>query len=128
MRKLIIPLMLALPLMAGAALAASDSGTVSAININTGLLRLSDGATYYTPNRLILNRLRQGDIVRIQYDREQGSRVAREVVRTGRSAADGPTITPTRGDGVTKNFTEQKTKMCDPTPEDRNPCYDIGGQ
>lgn len=127
MRKLILSLLLTLPLMAGAALAASDRGTISAININTGMLRLSDGVTYYTPNRLTLNRLRQGDIVRIQYDREQGSRVAREVVRTGHAKSAGPVITPARGAGVDKNFSTN-THMCDPTPTDRNPCYDIGGQ
>jgi hypothetical protein len=127
MRKLIISLLLTFPLISGAALAASDTGTVNAININTGTLRLSDGTTYYTPNRLTLNRLRQGDTVRIQYDREAGTRVANDIVKTGRAKNAGPIIVPARGGGVTKNFSTN-THMCDPTPEDRNPCYDIGGQ
>ena len=127
MRKLIISLLFTLPLLAGAALAASSSGTVNAINVNTGTLRLSDGTTYYTPNRLTLNRLRTGDIVRIQYEREKGWRIVNDVVKTGRAKSFSTVITPARGAGVTKNFTTN-THLCDPTPERRNPCYDIGGQ
>lgn len=126
MRKLFLSLLLTLPLMAGAAFAASDSGTVSAINVRTGNLQLSDGTTYYVPNRTLLSRYREGDVVRIQYERQQGTRVADEVVKTG--SREGPVVTPARDVGVNKNFANQKSKMCEPTSGNRNPCYDIGGQ
>ncbi|WP_119273696.1 DUF1344 domain-containing protein [Taklimakanibacter deserti] len=127
MRKLIFSTLLILPLLAGAALAASSSGTVSAVNTRTGTLQLSNGATYYVPNRVMLSRYRQGDVVRIQYERREGLRVADDVVKTGSS--EGATIvTPTRDVGVNKNFMNQKSDMCEPTPSNRNPCYDIGGQ
>jgi hypothetical protein len=125
MRKLIFSTLIAMPLLAGAAFAASDSGTVSDVNIYTGIVRLSDGATYYMPNRSALNRIREGDVVRIQYDREGGSRVARDIERTGRSA--GTVVTPTRAPGVRNNF-GNNDDMCEPTANDRNPCYNIGGQ
>jgi hypothetical protein len=125
MRKLIISTLIAIPLLAGAAFAASDSGTVSYVNAYTGTVRLSDGATYYMPNRIGLSGLRAGDVVRIQYDREGGSRIARDVERTGRSA--NTVVTPARGAGVNNNFTVN-SKMCEPTASDRNPCYNIGGQ
>jgi hypothetical protein len=126
MRKLIISLLIAVPLLGGAAYAASDSGTVSDINNYTGTVRLSDGATYYMPNRILLNRIREGDVVRIQYDREGGSRIARDIEKTGRT--EGSVVTPTRDVGVRNNFVSGKSTMCDPTPEDRNPCYNMGGQ
>lgn len=88
---------------------------------------LSRGAVYDTPNRLTLNRLHQGDTVRIQYDREAGTRVANDIVKTGRARNAGTVIIPARGGDVVKNFSTN-THMCDPTPGDRNPCYDIGGQ
>jgi hypothetical protein len=28
---------------------------------------------------------------------------------------------------VRKNFTSRKTKMCDPTPTNKSPCFDSGG-
>lgn len=126
MRKLIFSTLLVLPLLAGAAFAASSSGTVSAVNTRTGILQLSNGATYYVPNRVLLSRYRQGDEVRIQYERREGLRVADDVVKTGEGS--GPVVTPTRDVGVNKNFTNQKSDMCEPTSSNRNPCYDIGGQ
>ena len=66
MRKLIIILsLMLLPLMGGAALAASDSGIVRSVNTVTGMLLLSDGASYYVPNRLTLSRFKRGDEVRL---------------------------------------------------------------
>ena len=126
MRKLIFSTLLVLPLLAGAAFAASSSGTVSAVNTRTGILQLSNGATYYVPNRVLLSRYRQGDEVRIQYERREGLRVADDVVKTGEGSD--PVVTPTRDVGVNKNFMNQKSDMCEPTSSNRNPCYDIGGQ
>lgn len=126
MRKLIFSTLLVLPLLAGAAFAASSSGTVSAVNTRTGTLQLSNGATYYVPNRVLLSRYRAGDEVRIQYEHRQGTRVADDVVKTGSS--EGTVVTPTRDVGVNKNFMNQKSDMCEPTSSNRNPCYDIGGQ
>lgn len=127
MRKLIFTLMLlALPLMGGAAFAASDSGTVHLVNTRTGMLQLADGSTYYVPNRLTLSRLRKGDTVRVQFERRTGGAVADEVVRTGRSRSAGPVVTPTRGaPAVRKNFSINRD-MCKVTATS-NPCY-IGAQ
>jgi hypothetical protein len=127
MRKLILPILLALPFMAGAAFAASDSGMVNAINVRTGTVQLSDGATYYAPNRVELSRLRLGDVVRIHYDREKGTRLVRDIVKTGHRDAARTVITPAAGAGTVKNFGVHRD-MCQPTSENRNPCYDIGGQ
>jgi hypothetical protein len=126
MRKLILSTLIALPLLTAAAFAASDSGVVSRVDTRNGTLQLSDGATYYVPNRVLLSRYRQGDEVSVQFERRQGIRVADEVVKTG--ARGGTVVTPTRDVGVNKNFTNQKSKMCEPTADSRNPCYDIGGQ
>jgi hypothetical protein len=128
MRKMIISLLFAIPLLAGAALAASDSGTVGRVDTRTGTLQLSDGATYYVPNRTMLSRYRQGDQVRISYEREQGMRVADDIMKTGEAEGANTVVTPTRDVGVRKNFMNQKSKMCEPTADDKNPCYDIGGQ
>jgi uncharacterized protein DUF1344 len=128
MRKLLLSLLLTLPLMAGAAFAASNNGTVSAVNTRTGTLQLSDGASYYVPNRTMLSRYHAGDEVRVRYERQQGMRVVDEIVKTGGAGNAGPVVTPTRDVGVNKNFSSQKSKMCEPTANNRNPCYDIGGQ
>lgn len=127
MRKMIIALMLlALPLMGGAALAASDSGTVHLVNTRTGILQLADGATYYVPNRLTLSRLQKGDTVRVQFERRTGAAVANEIVRTGRGQGAAPVITPTRDAArVQKNFGVD-SGMCKVTATS-NPCY-LGAQ
>jgi hypothetical protein len=129
MRKMILLMLLAIPLMGGAALAASVSGTVSSVNTRTGIVQLSNGATYYLADRVELSTLHPGDIVRIQYQRQTGARVASDIVKTGRTEAKVPVITPTRGaaPAVRDNFTGN-SKMCAPTPTNRNPCYNIGGQ
>ena len=121
MRKLIMSTLIAIPLLTASVFAASDSGTVSYVNAYTGTVRLSDGATYYVPNRLLASKVRQGDVVRIQYDRDGASRVARDIARTGSKAA--PVITPTRGEGVNKNFLNRKSTMCDARPDNKNPCF-----
>ncbi|MGE0007668.1 MAG: DUF1344 domain-containing protein [Parvibaculaceae bacterium] len=121
MRKLIISTLIAVPLLAASALAASHSGTVSYVNAYTGTVRLSDGGTYYVPNRIMASRLHQGDVVRLRYEREGASRVVRDVEKTGRS--EDTVITPAGGGGVKKNFLERRSTMCDPRPDDRNPCY-----
>ena len=129
MRKFIITLMLlALPLMGGAALAASDSGTVGSVNTRTGILQLTDGATYYVANRVRLSTFRQGDNVRIQYERRTGGSVASDIVKTGKSKTAVPVITPVRGSNAARNNFSGNSKMCSPTATDRNPCYNIGGQ
>jgi len=122
-------MLLAIPLMGGAALAASDSGTVRSVNTVTGIIQLADGAQYYLADRVELSTFRPGDIVRIQYQRQTGARVASDVVKTGKTEAAVPVVTPARGaaNGVNKNF-GNKDDMCKPTPSDRNPCYNIGGQ
>ena len=129
MRKFMFLMLLAIPLMGGAALAASVSGTVSSINTRTGIVQLSNGATYYLADRVRLSTVRPGDIVRIQYERQTGARVASDIVKTGRTAARIPVITPASGaaPAVRDNFSGN-THMCDPTPTDRNPCHNIGGQ
>lgn len=127
MRKMIIALMLlALPLMGGAALAASDNGTVHQVNTRTGILQLADGATYYVPNRLTLSRLQKGDTVRVQFERRTGGPVANEVVKTGRTQGAAPVITPTRDAARVKNNFGVDTGMCKVTATS-NPCY-IGAQ
>lgn len=129
MRKLIMLMLLAIPLMGGAALAASDSGTVSAVNTRTGIIQLSDGATYYLANRVTLSTFRPGDVVRIRYERQTGGAVANDIVKTGRTEAKVPVVSPARAAarGARTNFGVQND-MCKPTPTDRNPCYNIGGQ
>lgn len=127
MRKMIIALMfLTLPLMGGAALAASDSGTVHQVNTRTGILQLADGATYYVPNRLTLSRLQKGDTVRVQFERRTGAAVANEIVKTGRTKGAVPVITPTRDAARVHNNFGVDTGMCKITPTS-NPCY-IGAQ
>ncbi|MGE4253494.1 MAG: DUF1344 domain-containing protein [Parvibaculaceae bacterium] len=121
MRKLILSTLIALPLLTASVLAASDKGTVSYVNAYTGTVQLSDGATYYVPNRVLASKLRRGDVVRIEYDRDGGSRVVRDVERTGR--IEGTIITPARDVGVKKNFVNGKSHMCDARPDDPNPCY-----
>jgi hypothetical protein len=108
-------------LLTASVFAASDSGTVSYVNAYTGTVRLSDGATHYVPNRVSASKVRQGDVMRIQYDRDGTSRLAREISRTGSKAA--PVITPTRGEGVDKNLLNRKSTMCDPRPDNNNPCF-----
>jgi len=129
MRKLIMLMLLAIPLMGGAALAASNSGTVSAVNTRTGIIQLSDGATYYLANRVTLSTFRPGDVVRITYERQTGGAVANDIVKTGTTKAKVPVITPARAAarGVRNDF-GVKSDMCKPTATDRNPCYNIGGQ
>lgn len=128
MRKLFITLaFLTLPLMGGAALAASDNGVVRSVDTRTGILQLADGASYYVPNRLTLSRLQKGDTVRVQFDRTTGHAVASDVERTGRSQGAVPVVSPTRGNPVNKNFVTN-SKMCDATADDKNPCYNVGGQ
>ena len=128
MRKLFLTLaFLTLPLMGGAALAASDSGVVGSVNMRTGILQLTDGATYYVPNRLRLNRLQQGDTVRVEFERQTGGAVASGIEKTGSAEGAVPVVTPTRGGDVRNNFTAN-SKMCDATPDDKNPCYNVGGQ
>jgi hypothetical protein len=127
MRKIIITLtLLLLPLMGGAALAASDSGIVQSINNRTGILQLTDGATYYVPNRLRINLLQKGDRVRVQFERRAGDRVASEVVKTGEGAREVPVITPTRDAKRVNNNFGVDSGMCKVTPTS-NPCY-IGAQ
>lgn len=127
MRKTIIALtLLTLPLLGGAALAASDSGIVRSADTRTGMLQLSDGASYYVPNRLTLSRLQKGDTVRVQFERRTGAAVANDVVRTGRSQAAVPVVTPTRdAASVKKNFAID-SGMCKVTATS-NPCY-VGAQ
>ncbi len=127
MRKLIIILsFLALPLMSGAALAASDSGIVRFIDTRTGTLQLSDGATYYVPDRVSLSRFKKGDEVRIRYQRRTGDRVASDVIKMGETQAKVPVITPARGNaGVHKNFVADPN-MCKVTATS-NPCH-VGAQ
>ena len=129
MRKLIITLMLlALPLMGSAALAASDSGTVRSVNTRTGILQLTDGATYYVSNRVRLSTFRPGDTVRIQYERRTGGSVASDIVKTGKAKTAIPVITPVRGSNAIRNNFTGNSKMCAPTATDKNPCYNVGGQ
>ncbi|WP_162913986.1 DUF1344 domain-containing protein [Taklimakanibacter lacteus] len=127
MRKLIITLsLLLLPLMGGAALAASDSGTVRFVDTRTGMLQLADGASYYVPNRLPLSRLKKGDTVRIQFENRTGGPVVSKIVRTGSSDRAVPVITPARdARRVNKNFGIDNG-MCKVTATS-NPCY-IGAQ
>ena len=128
MRKLLMLMLLIVPLMGGAALAASDSGTVQYIDTRTGTLQLSDGAKYYVPNRLTLSRLHRGDKVSIQYERQKGARVAQGVEKTGTSEGSVPVITPARGSaaGVRNNFGVDRD-MCKATASSRNPCF-LGAQ
>lgn len=127
MRKLIITLsLLLLPLMGGAALAASDSGIVQSINNRTGILQLTDGATYYVPNRLSINLLQKGDKVRVQFERRAGDRVAREVVKTGEAGRNAPVITPARDAKRVNNNFGVDSGMCKVTATS-NPCY-VGAQ
>ena len=123
MRKLIFLMLLAIPLMGGAALAASVSGTVSSVNTRTGIVQLSNGATYYLADRVQLSTVRPGDIVRIQYQRQTGARVVSDLVKTGRTEAKVPVITPTRGapPAVRNNFGVDKG-MCKKTATS-NPCF-----
>lgn len=123
MRKFMFLMLLAIPLMGGAALAASVSGTVSSVNTRTGIVQLSNGATYYLADRVRLSTVRPGDIVRIQYQRETGARVVSDIVKTGRTAAKLPVITPTRGaaPAVRNNFGVDKG-MCKRTANS-NPCF-----
>jgi hypothetical protein len=129
MRKLILLMLLAIPLMGGAALAASDSGTVSSVNNRTGIVQLSDGATYYLADRVQLSTIRPGDIVRVQYQRRTGGAVASDIVKTGRTEAKVPVVTPARAaaTGVRSNLVTN-SKMCEPTATNRNPCHNVGGQ
>lgn len=126
MRKLIMLMLLAIPLMAGGALAASDTGIVNSVNTRTGILQLSDGATYYVPNRLPLSRLKAGDEVRIQYERRKGGSVASDVETTGRSDVDSTVVSPVSRARVRNNFGVD-SGMCKATADRSNPCY-IGAQ
>lgn len=81
MRKLIISAVLALPLLAGAAMAGDH--------------RASD----LNPQAASQNR--PGEMTKIVIT----------------PAHDGAPVM------VRKNFTSQKTKMCDPTPTNKNPCF-----
>jgi hypothetical protein len=123
MRKLILLMLLAIPLMGGAALAASDSGTVSSVNTRTGIVQLSDGTTYYLADRVRLSTVRPGDIVRIQYQRRTGGAVASDIVKTGRTEAKVPVVTPARGaaPAVRNNFGVDHG-MCKKTAT-TNPCF-----
>src|SRR5215216_6024639 len=106
MRKLILLMLLAIPLLGGAALAASDSGIVSAVNTRTGIIQLSDGARYYLADRVQLSTFRPGDLVRIQYQRRTGGPVASDIVKVGRTEGKIPVVTPARGaaPAVRNNF------------------------
>ena len=127
MRKLIFTLsLLLLPLMGGAALAASDSGIVRSVNTVTGMLLLSDGASYYVPNRLALSRFKTGDEVRVRFERRTGGPVASQVVKTGETARDVPVITPARDAKRINNNFGPDNGMCKMSPG-HNPCY-IGAQ
>jgi hypothetical protein len=81
MRKLIISILLALPLLAGAALAGDH--------------RASD------LNPQVASHHRSGETTKIVIT----------------PAHDGAPVM------VRKNFTGQKTKMCDATPTNKNPCF-----
>lgn len=124
MRKMLLSLLCAVPLLTGAAFAASDSGTVSSANARTGMLRLADGVTYYVPNRGTFSWVRPGDAVSIDYDRTADGRVANEVSRIDSGES---TISPVKGEAVRKNFVNGKSTMCDATADEKNPCY-IGAQ
>lgn len=126
MRKLILLALLAIPLMGGAALAASDSGTVYSVDTRTGMLRLTDGASYYVSDRARLSTLRKGDIVRIDYEPRKGGPVAGDIVKTGRTENVRTVISPTRGGGVQNNFTAN-SDMCKATAGNPNPCH-LGAQ
>ena len=122
MRRLIISTLVALPLLTAAAFAASDHGVVSDVNAYTGTMRLSDGTSYYVPNRVMASQVHEGDVVRIQYDRDGASRVVRDVVTTGHIG--GTVITPAAGKaGPKKNFMQKKDAMCKARPDNRNPCF-----
>ena len=127
MRKLIITLsLMLLPLMGGAALAASDSGIVRSANTVTGMLLLSDGASYYVPNRITLSRIKKGDEVRVRFERRTGGPVASQVVKTGETANEVRVITPARDAKRINNNFGPDNGMCKTSPG-HNPCY-LGAQ